>query len=134
MPFIMDADIGVLLSVSSFKEGISNSIMEYMACELPVVCSDSGGNEEIVVHGETGFIIPSEDVKELTEKLVFLRHNPETSKQMGKKGYNRLVSMCSIERMISEYEVLYTKLLSSAKRKRLDGENPGIEGEKFPKY
>ena len=49
LPYLREANVGVLLSASNFKEGISNSIMEYMACELPVVCSDSGGNRELVV-------------------------------------------------------------------------------------
>jgi glycosyltransferase involved in cell wall biosynthesis len=67
---------------------LSNSIMEYMACELPVICTDSGGNRELVVDGETGFIIPPEDVDSFTEKLLFLKNNPDISHRMGNEGYN----------------------------------------------
>jgi glycosyltransferase involved in cell wall biosynthesis len=117
MPYLRESNIGALLSASCFKEGISNSIMEYMVCELPVVCSDSGGNRELVVDGETGFVIPSEDVDSFVDKLLFLKNHPDISKKMGITGYQRLTSMCAIERMISEYESIYTHLLSRSHKK-----------------
>lgn len=117
LPYLREANIGVLLSASCFKEGISNSIMEYMACELPVVCSDSGGNRELVVDGETGFVIPPEDIDSFTEKLLFLKNNPDISYRMGKAGYNRVISLCSIDRMIGEYEAIYTNLLNGSHKR-----------------
>ena len=52
-------DVGVLMSnEAQHTEGCSNAIMEYMACRLPVVCSAGGGNPELVLHGETGFLVP----------------------------------------------------------------------------
>ena len=114
LPYVKEANIGVLLSVSTFHEGISNSIMEYMACGLPVICSDSGGNRELVIDGETGFVIPSENVNSFVEKLVFLKNHPDISRKMGRAGQERLTSLCSIGRMISDYEALYTKLLGKS--------------------
>jgi glycosyltransferase involved in cell wall biosynthesis len=111
LPYVKEANIGVLLSASSFKEGFSNSIMEYMACGLPVICSDSGGNRELVIDGETGFVIPSENVDSFVEKLAFLKNHPYISRKMGRAGQERLTSLCSIERMTSDYEALYTELL-----------------------
>jgi glycosyltransferase involved in cell wall biosynthesis len=111
IPYLKEANIGVLISALCFKEGTSNSIMEYMVCELPVVCSDSGGNRELVINGETGFVIPSENVDSLVDKLLFLKTYPDIAHKMGKAGYKRVISLCSIERMISEYEALYTKIL-----------------------
>lgn len=116
-PFLKDADIGVLLSASCFKEGISNSIMEYMASELPVICSDSGGNRELVLDGETGFVIPSEDVDSLVEKLIFFRKNPDVAYEMGQAGYQRVTSLCSIERMISDYEGIYRRVIGESDKR-----------------
>ena len=115
LPHLRDASVGVLLSASHHKEGCSNSIMEYMACELPVICTDSGGNRELVVDGETGFIIPPEDVDALLDKLLFLKNHPDISHAMGKAGYERVISLCSVERMIDEYEALYTRLLAESR-------------------
>jgi glycosyltransferase involved in cell wall biosynthesis len=114
LPYLRQANIGVLLSASCFKEGISNSIMEYMVCELPVVCTDSGGNRELVIDGETGFVIHPENVDLFIDKLLFLKNHSDISDRMGRAGYKRLTSLCSIERMISDYEVLYTKLLGKS--------------------
>jgi glycosyltransferase involved in cell wall biosynthesis len=118
LPYTRDANIGVLLSASSFQEGFSNSIMEYMACGLPVICSDSGGNRELVIDGETGFVIPSENVDSFVEKLAFLKKHPDISRKMGRTGQERLTSLCSIERMISDYEVLYTELLGEGESRK----------------
>ncbi len=114
MPYLRKANIGVLLSASYHKEGISNSIMEYMACELPVICTDSGGNKELVVDGETGFVIPPEHVDSLIDKLLFLKNHPDISYRMGKAGHKRVTSLCSIGRMINEYEALYTRVLGKS--------------------
>jgi glycosyltransferase involved in cell wall biosynthesis len=111
LPCLNQANIGVLLSASCFKEGISNSIMEYMMCELPVICSDSGGNREIVADGETGFVIPSEDVDAFIAKLLFLRDHPDLAARMGRRGFQRVAALCSIGRMVGDYEALYTRLL-----------------------
>lgn len=125
LPYVREANIGVLLSASCHKEGVSNSIMEYMVCELPVICTDSGGNRELVFDGETGFIIPPENVDVLIDKLLFLKNHPDTSYRMGKAGYKRVTSLCSIERMIGEYETLYTRLLGrSHTRVRRDYTDP----------
>jgi glycosyltransferase involved in cell wall biosynthesis len=110
--YLQQASIGVLLSAARFKEGISNSIMEYMACGLPVICSDSGGNRELVIDGETGFIVPPEDVDSLVGKLLFLKEHPDVARRMGQEGRKRLNSLCSIERMVGDYERLYTELLA----------------------
>lgn len=118
LPYIKDANVGVLLNSidpSNIKEGFSNSIMEYMACKLPVVCTDSGGNKELVLDGETGFVIPPEDLDFLIDKLLFLKEHPDISNRMGKMGCERVHSLCSIERMVSEYEAIYSQNLQSTK-------------------
>ncbi len=54
-PIIRQFDVGVLCSES---EGLSNAIIEYMQCRVPVVCTDTGGNSELVLDGETGYRVP----------------------------------------------------------------------------
>jgi len=84
---IASADAGVLLSDARWHaEGCSNSILEYMACGLPVVCTDSGGNPELVEDGVTGFLVPPADVDSLVFALRTLRNDPERSLEMGREG------------------------------------------------
>lgn len=119
LPYVREANIGVLLNPLFIKEGFSNSIMEYMAAGLPVICTDSGGHKELVVDGETGFIISPEDVDSFIGKLVLLKNHPDISYRMGKAGYKRVISLCSIERMVSEYEGIYIRLLGNRHKKIL---------------
>ena len=68
--FVREADVGVLMSnEAQHREGCSNAIMEYMACRLPVVCSPGGGNPELVLEGETGFLVPAGDREALAGRL-----------------------------------------------------------------
>ncbi|MGR9117665.1 MAG: glycosyltransferase, partial [Gammaproteobacteria bacterium] len=60
-------DIFVLPSQA---EGISNTILEAMASGLPVVATDVGGNSELVVQGETGFLVEQQNPSQLAECLV----------------------------------------------------------------
>jgi len=113
IPYLLKADIGVLLTNTELhQEGFSNSIMEYMACGLPVICSDSGGNKEMVVDQETGFILQTAEVDELVERLLFLSNNPDISKNMGEMGRRRIDNMCSVDHMVDEYVNIYKELLN----------------------
>lgn len=103
------AHVGVLLSV--FGEGFSNSIMEYMACRLPVICTAAGGNAELVVDGETGFLIQPGSCEQLFEKLVFLSEHEAEAARMGQAGYRRLVENFSVETMVSNNLKVYEELL-----------------------
>jgi glycosyltransferase involved in cell wall biosynthesis len=106
------AHVGVLMSHPTLHaEGCSNSIMEYMACGLPVICSDSGGNRELVIEGETGFIIPPGNADMLAEKLVCLRQHPQQAQAMGERGRQRILNDFSVEKMVSKTIEVYQEVL-----------------------
>ena len=66
-------DIGVLMTNNLVhQEGVSNSILEYMAFSKPVIASKGGGTSEIVIPEETGFLINPFDVNDLAKKIVYL--------------------------------------------------------------
>ena len=83
-----------------------------MFCRLPVICTNSGGNKELVLDGETGFVIQPENIDAFITKLYYLKDNPEIARRMGDAGYTRVNNMCAIDRMIHQYETLYNQLLS----------------------
>ena len=103
------AHAGVLLS--TYGEGLSNSIMEYMAAGLPVVCTDQGGNRELVIDGVTGFLIPPSDADALAEKLLWLEANREKALAMGQAGRKRIETEFSVARMIERASEIYSEVL-----------------------
>jgi len=109
----LNSDIGILLSSDIHGEGISNSIMEYMACELPVICTNSGGNPELVEDGVTGFLVSqNNNPDEIVEKIIWLKNNPNKAKQMGITGRKRISSEFSTKKMVQNYEILYDRALN----------------------
>ena len=104
-------DVGLLINnISGHAEGISNSIMEYMALGKPVIATDSGGSKELVQHGQTGFIIPPRDVDELTTRIEQLLDNKEQAENMGLAGKQRIENDFSIDHMVQKYIELYDGL------------------------
>jgi glycosyltransferase involved in cell wall biosynthesis len=105
-------DIGVL---STFTEGLSNSIMEYMALRKPVVATDGGGTRELVVDGETGFLVPPQNPDALAAKIEYLLDNPDVARGMGKAGEAKLRREFSITRMVEETVKLYQLAIANSK-------------------
>lgn len=104
-------DVACLINnTQGHGEGVSNSIMEYMALGKPVIATDSGGNREIVADGETGFIIEPFAKAALVEKIMFLLDHPEQAREMGARGRERLAREFSLDGMVQNYLDLYKEL------------------------
>jgi glycosyltransferase involved in cell wall biosynthesis len=112
LKWVRQADVGMLVSNPLLAaEGCSNSIMEYMACGLPVICSDGGGNHEIVDNGRTGFVIPALNYEVLVEKLIFLKQNPKILDQMGTLGKNKFQELFKVETMVKKTIAVYQEAI-----------------------
>lgn len=112
LPYIKTAHVGVLLSTPLIQaEGCSNAIMEYMACKLPVICTSGGGNQEIVIDGQTGFLIPPGNPEALADRLRFLYENRELARKMGCAGHERFLEMFSVETMVKETVEYYNQFI-----------------------
>jgi glycosyltransferase involved in cell wall biosynthesis len=117
IPFLQVSRVGVLLTKPSVtEEGCSNSIMEYMACGLPVIATDSGGNKELVDDNYTGFIIPDGDLDTLMRKLDWLFENPSLAAEMGLRGRKKLEEQFSTKRMVTLMTDLYLSLLAQGRK------------------
>ncbi len=109
-PYLDAANLFVLSSVS---EGIALTLLEAMAAGLPVVATDVGGNREVVVDGETGFLVPARDPAALAEAMARLLAAPALGAAMGRAGRARVERDFSLDRTIREYEALYDRLLAA---------------------
>ena len=110
IPIIKQCDVGVL---SSATEGLSNALIEYMACGKPVVCPNSGGSGELVRDGETGFLVNPGDVGALSDRISRLLADPVLAQTMGRRGREMFAGRFTSERMVAEYMTLYDRLLST---------------------
>lgn len=110
---IRSSHVGLLVSDPAvLAEGCSNSIMEYMACGLPAVCTDSGGCREIVRDGESGFVIPPRDPAALADRLTYLREHPSVCATMGTAGQARIEQEFTVRRMVDEYVGAYEEAVA----------------------
>lgn len=95
----------------SRAEGISNTILEAMASGLPVIATDVGGNAELVVAGETGFIVPRQQPEALAEAMARYLNDTELAKRHGAAGRARVLQTFSLPAMVKRYEAVYRELL-----------------------
>ena len=108
-PDLLNAlDIFVLPSLS---EGLPMSLLEAMACGLPVVATRVGGIPEVVIDGQTGLLVPSQNAQALVQALEVLVQQKTTRMQLGHEGRKRVIDYFSQQRMVHEYQTLYEALL-----------------------
>jgi sugar transferase (PEP-CTERM/EpsH1 system associated) len=100
-------DIFVL---SSTSEGLSNTIQEAMATGLPVVATNVGGADELVVEGETGILTPASDDRAMADALQALARDDARRAAFGRSGAARARAHFGIARMFRDYEEMYLSL------------------------
>ncbi len=101
-------DVFVLPSLS---EGLSMAILEAMMAGKPVIATRVGGNPEIVLDGETGFLVTPKDSHALAASLIALLKDRHLAIQFGEKGKRRAEHQFSLQIMVSAYQSLYDKCL-----------------------
>lgn len=102
-----------LFWLASDFEGMSNSVMEAMAAGLPVIASDIPPNRELVVPGETGFLVPVGDqagFAQFAERILFDR---DLAASLGLAGRERMATQFSVEAMVRGHQALYEQVLAA---------------------
>ena len=105
--FLKSLDIFVLNSLS---EGMSNTVLEAMACGLPVIATTVGSNPDLVVEGQTGFLVPSDDCAAVRHAIAVLAANNRLRESMGNLGRARVESHFGMAKMVLDYSKLYYEL------------------------
>jgi len=109
IPEVLNAlDVFVLPSLS---EGMPNAVLEAMACGIPVVATCVGGVPELIEDGNTGLLFPSEDEGRLEAILGNLLRCDTQRRALGEKGRQRVLECFRLERMVNEYQDLYSLLV-----------------------
>lgn len=100
-------NIGVLIT---YTEGIPNSIMEFMALGKPVIVTEGGGTNELVIHNETGFLVAQQNPKDLSNRIIELIDNQEIRDRMGASARKRIEDDFGISKMVQSYQSIYDQL------------------------
>jgi len=99
-----------LFVLSSYLEGLGTSIMDAMACHLPVVATRTGGIPEVVTHGETGLLVPPRNPSSLARAILKLYKDRELTARLGERGYRVVHKKFSSEAMADNVAALYARL------------------------
>ena len=110
------ADVAALLHgfslfvLPSLAEGTPVSMLEAMACGLPVVASKVGGIPEVVTDGVEGSLVPVQDTEALARTLASYVRDPALRRQRGEAARARVEAAFSMRAMLAEYGKLYDRL------------------------
>ena len=96
-----------LFVLPSRGEGISNALLEANSHGIPAVASDIPGNREIIVHEQTGLLVPVGDTEAFAESVLRLLLDVESRTRMGQAARNCIVERYSIERVVDRLCDLY---------------------------
>ncbi len=84
--------------------------IEGMAMGIPVVGTDAGGRPEIVLDGETGFLVPPADHEALARQITALLKKPALRKAMGKRGQERVKESSEFRTNVKALEELFQRI------------------------
>jgi glycosyltransferase involved in cell wall biosynthesis len=95
----------------SLWEGMPNAVLEAMAASRPVIGTAVEGTEDLVVPGQTGWLVPPRDVGALTKALLEAADSPESCLRFGNAGRQRVEQEFSLEKTLAAYESLWARIL-----------------------
>ncbi len=101
-----------IYTISSIFEGTCIAMVEAMVAGKPVVATRFAGANDLVIDGETGYLIEQKDYNKFAEAIIMLLNNPELSKEMGRKGAKRIDELFSGNQNIDKVIRLWEKTAS----------------------
>jgi glycosyltransferase involved in cell wall biosynthesis len=111
------ADIAVQPSRS---EGLGTAVLEASAAGLPVVATAVGGIPDIVVHGETGLLVPPNDAVSLANAIIQLAMNPDQRHALGHAARERVAALFSVSQLVEKTHNYYQQMLEARRRRHVE--------------
>jgi len=104
------SDMAVL---SSWSEGLPQSLMQAMAAGVPVVATRVGGVPEVVIHEKTGLLVESGDHEGLAKGIIRILSDPGVSAEFAENAKKHVMEYHSVKHMVDKIEGLYKGLLAA---------------------
>jgi glycosyltransferase involved in cell wall biosynthesis len=115
--YLQTMDIFVL---PSYREGFPRSVLEAMACGLPVVTTDIRGCREAVVDGTTGLIVRPRDAPALTAAVSHLLDHPDLARKMGDAGRRRAAELFDTEAVEKRFVHVFDSLFAREQNRNVE--------------
>lgn len=105
-----------IICLSSNNEGTPVSLIEAQAANIPVVTTDVGGVKDILLEGETGFVVPKNNAKLYAEKVLLLVEDEKKRKKMSQNGWTFVEQKFHYTTLVKNMETYYHELLNAKQR------------------
>jgi L-malate glycosyltransferase len=104
--YIERFSVAVLCSES---EGLSNALIEYMLARRAIVCTDTGGNPELVHDGHNGFLFQIGDSKKLADRVMTLLRDSDLAERFGDAAHASIAAY-TVQRMVDAHMACYDEV------------------------
>ena len=108
----------IFAAPSQYEGGPGFVYLEAMACGLPVIACSGSGAAEVISEGETGFLVPPQDVEHLTVALRELLSDRERREQMGEKARHYVLAKAERKSCIKNLEQFYSSVIKQSASKK----------------
>jgi glycosyltransferase involved in cell wall biosynthesis len=100
-----------ITAMSSLWEGLPIAFLEAMSAGKPIVANDVDGASDVVINGETGFLVPPHQPSDMAERILYLLNHEKLCHEMGHTAQQRS-EYFSTQRMVGQIESLYHELVA----------------------
>lgn len=100
-----------ITALNGDQEGTPVAILEASAAGLPVIATIHAGIPDVIIDGQTGFLVEQHDVDAMAQKMLQILENKSFAQQMGKKGKERIKANFSQERHMGVIDQLIKKVI-----------------------
>lgn len=108
------AEADVVVNLSHFQESFGRTVLEAMGARRPVVVYDWGALPELVVHGQTGFVVPFKDTHAVAARLLELARDPGLRRGMGEAARQRAVDAFARPHYAERLKQAYAEIFAAA--------------------